>query len=70
MNPDWQNPIALAVVAAAGFYLARVVWVSVAKKKAAGCGSCGACPVAAAPQDKDVFQIGSRGGPEGGTNQR
>ena len=41
---DWQNITALTVVAGAAIYLASVIWRSLAKRKAAGCGSCASCP--------------------------
>jgi hypothetical protein len=42
MTIDWQNALAVALVLAAGTYIARQAWKVVARKKAAGCG--GGCP--------------------------
>ncbi|MBI3837139.1 MAG: hypothetical protein HY288_04295 [Planctomycetia bacterium] len=57
MSFDWQNLTALLAVAAAGAYLARVAWLSIAKRKAAGCGSCGSCPSGALANQPQVFGI-------------
>jgi hypothetical protein len=57
MNLEWQNLTALFVVAAAGVYLARVAWQSVARRKAAGCGSCGSCPSGAEANQPQLFGI-------------
>jgi hypothetical protein len=43
VSPWWQNLIVLALVAAAGVYLARLVWQSLARRKAAACGGCSGC---------------------------
>jgi hypothetical protein len=57
MNFDWQNVMALLVVGAAGVYLARVAWQSIARRKAAGCGSCGSCPSGAEANQPQLFGI-------------
>jgi hypothetical protein len=44
MNLQWQNAAVLVVVVAAIGYLARGAWQTLARRKAAGCGSCGTCP--------------------------
>lgn len=44
MSFDWQNLTVLLATSAAGAYLARVAWQSVARKKASACGGCGNCP--------------------------
>jgi hypothetical protein len=40
----WQNVAVMVVVIAAGGYLARLAWQSIARRKAAACGGCGTCP--------------------------
>jgi hypothetical protein len=57
MNLDWQNLAALLVVAAAGVYLARVAWQSIARRKAAGCASCGSCPSGTSEKQPQLFGI-------------
>jgi hypothetical protein len=56
MNFDGQNLVALLMVAAAGLYLARLAWQKIARKKAAGCGTCDSCPSSGA-ESKQVFGI-------------
>jgi hypothetical protein len=51
MQLDWQSTMVLAAVAAAGVYLARMAWQSVARRKGASCGGCGNCP-------QEVPQVG------------
>lgn len=55
---DWQNLIVLGLVAAAGIYLARQAWATIARKKSGACGSCGSCPASTAADPKQVVQIG------------
>ncbi len=57
MNFDWQNLMALFVVAAAGAYLARIAWRSLVRRKASGCGSCGSCASGAESNQPQVFAI-------------
>ena len=44
MDLHWQDGLTWAIVAVAAVYVARRVWLSLSRKKAAGCGSCGTCP--------------------------
>jgi len=50
MNFDWQNILALALVAGAVAYLARLGWKTFSARKAGGCGTCGSCSSAGGPQ--------------------
>lgn len=59
MSLDWQNAAVLVLVAAACAYLARLAWQSVARKKAAACGSCGSCPADAAKGEPEVIGLSS-----------
>jgi hypothetical protein len=43
MNLDWQNLSVLLLVSAAGGYLARVAWRSMARREATTCGGCSNC---------------------------
>lgn len=61
MNSDWQNMIVLVVVAAAIAYLARVAWLSVARRRAAACGGCGNCPTAPGDKTPQVVEIQALG---------
>ncbi len=50
MESAWQNLIVLAIVLAAGGYLCRMGWQSVARRHSSGgksstCGGCSNCPV-------------------------
>ncbi|HEV3138589.1 MAG TPA: hypothetical protein VGZ26_11810 [Pirellulales bacterium] len=58
MSFEWQNLTALLVVAAAGVYLTRVAWQNIARRKAAGCGSCGSCPTGTEAKQPQLFAIG------------
>lgn len=44
----WQDIAALLIVFAAALYLCRAVYQVLARRKAAGCGTCGSCPANAA----------------------
>jgi hypothetical protein len=59
MTIDWQNLVVLAFLAAAGSYLARQVWATIARKKAGACGGCGSCPANATADSQQVVQLGS-----------
>jgi hypothetical protein len=54
---DWQNLIALAIVAIAGLCLARQAWITFARKKSGACGSCASCPASAPANDQQVIQL-------------
>jgi hypothetical protein len=58
MESAWQNLIVLAIVLAAGGYLCRVAWQSMARRHSSGgksstCGGCSNCP--AETPGKDVM---------------
>jgi hypothetical protein len=57
MNFDWQNLTVFVVVLAAGGYLARVAWNSVARRQAAGCGSCGSCPTSSHAEEPRLVAL-------------
>lgn len=40
---DWQNIVAIGLVAAAAGYLGRRGWLALARRRA-GCGACSNCP--------------------------
>ena len=40
---DWQDLVAGCAIAAAAVYLARVLWVRLARRTGAGCNSCSGC---------------------------
>lgn len=44
MESAWQNLIVLAIVLAAGGYLCRMGWQSMARRKSSACGGCSNCP--------------------------
>lgn len=52
MTLDWQNIVALALVAVAAAFVFRSMWKAVRGKKSGGCGSCGSCGT-----PKDVVTI-------------
>jgi hypothetical protein len=54
---DWQNLIALAIVAIAGLYLARQAWITFARKKSGACGSCASCPASATASEPSIVQL-------------
>jgi len=55
MSFGWQDISVAAICLAAGLYVARAVWLSVAGRKSSGCGTnCGKC---ATTQPKPVQQI-------------
>jgi hypothetical protein len=54
---DWQNLVVLAIVFAAGLYLARQAWLTITRKKAGACGSCASCPASAPAKDQQVIQV-------------
>jgi hypothetical protein len=58
MASEWQNLAALAIVLAAAAYLIRRAWLTLAKKRASGCGACASCPAASAnPAGKSLMQL-------------
>jgi hypothetical protein len=44
MEFAWQNLIVLAIVLAAGGYLCRAGWQSMARRQSSACGGCANCP--------------------------
>lgn len=54
---DWQSLVVLAIVVAAGLYLARQAWITFAQKKSGACGSCSSCPASEPAQDRQVIQL-------------
>ena len=45
MTFDWQNLVALTIVVAAAFYVARSAWRQLAARRPPrGCGVCSSCP--------------------------
>ncbi|MGD9722179.1 MAG: hypothetical protein AB7O59_11950 [Pirellulales bacterium] len=58
MTFDWQTTGVLAIVGAASVYLARVLWHSVIRRRAAACGSCGTCPAGQTNGQPQVVEIG------------
>lgn len=44
MSFDWQNVIAIGIVALAMAYLARHFYRRLTRRVTGGCGSCGTCP--------------------------
>jgi hypothetical protein len=61
LSIDWQNLVVLAFVAAAGIYLARQAWATIARKKSGACGSCGNCASNATASEKQLVQLGAPG---------
>jgi hypothetical protein len=59
LSIDWQNLVVLALVAAAGSYLARQAWATIVRKKSGACGSCGNCASNATVSEKQLVQLGS-----------
>ena len=57
MTFDWQTITVLAIVAVAAVYLARAAWQTVARRKAAACGSCSSCPTG--DEEQQVVAIGN-----------
>jgi hypothetical protein len=57
MNLDWQNAAVLLLVAAACAYLARRAWLTMARRKAAACGSCSSCPADSAKGEVEVIAL-------------
>jgi len=53
MTFDWQNILALALVAAAVAYLARLALATMRVRKAAGCGTCSSCSSTTDPANAD-----------------
>lgn len=53
---DWQTAIVILIVAACAGYVGRLMWHSVAAKRA-GCGSCGTCPASATKAEPQVFGL-------------
>ncbi len=51
MESAWQNLIVLAIVLAAGGYLCRMAWQSMARRKSSACGGCSNCPSESASKD-------------------
>jgi hypothetical protein len=56
MESAWQNLIVLVIVLAAGGYLCRMAWQSMARRHSSGrkssaCGGCSNCPSESASQD-------------------
>ena len=74
MDLHWQDGLTWAIIAAAAVYVARRVWLSVSRKKAGGCGSCGTCPAdsAKAKQSQLVLleQVTVKPADESRANQR
>jgi len=55
MSFGWQDITVAAICLAAGLYVARVVWKSLAGRASAGCGTgCGKCSTG---QPKPIMQI-------------
>jgi hypothetical protein len=55
---NWQDYIALGIVAVAAAYLARRAWLVVARRKSAGCGGCGTCAAGSTGDAKKLVTIG------------
>jgi len=53
---DWQNALALMLVAAAAVYVGRAAWLAIRAKRSRGCGGCPACP-AEKPTDGALVTI-------------
>jgi hypothetical protein len=51
MESAWQNLIVLAIVLAAGGYLCRMAWQSMARRKSSACGGCSNCPSESTSKD-------------------
>jgi hypothetical protein len=51
---DWQQVMALAIVAAAAYWLIRTQIL--APRRGGGCGGCGSCPSAALPPSRSAGQ--------------
>ena len=79
MEFAWQNLIVLAIVLAAGGYLCRMGWHSMARRKSSGgqssaCGGCSNCPsestsqgiVTNGPQVVGIGPLGRGGEPTAG----
>lgn len=45
MSIDWQQAVAIALVASTAAYLGWRAWKRLAGKNATGCGTCSACPI-------------------------
>ncbi len=58
MTFDGQTAGVLVIVGAASAYLARVLWQSVARRRAAACGGCGSCPAGQTNGQPQVVEIG------------
>ena len=44
IGTDWQQAVAIAIVAATAVYLGWRIWRRLAGKPASGCAACSACP--------------------------
>jgi hypothetical protein len=51
MEFAWQNLIVLAIVVAAGGYLCRAGWQSMARRQTSACGGCANCPSESASKE-------------------
>lgn len=62
---DWQNLIAMGLVAGAAGYLGRRSWLALARRKA-GCGACSNCPADAlqSADGKPLVTLGSMPSPK------
>jgi hypothetical protein len=49
MASDWQNLVALLLVAVAAVYVGWALIRAARRKKTSGCGSCASCPAASQP---------------------
>jgi hypothetical protein len=66
MAVDWQEVAAAAIVLAALLYLAQRLCAILTRRRAAGCGSCAACPgdpVATPPQIVEIAPLGKPASP-------
>ncbi len=63
MNLDWQTAVVLAMVSAACGYLARLLWQTVSRRRAAACGSCGNCAAGADKRGPTVISLSASGTP-------
>ena len=64
MESAWQNLLVLAIVLAAGGYLCRMGWQSMARRQSSGrqssaCGGCSNCPSESTSKGPQVVGIGS-----------
>jgi hypothetical protein len=56
---SWQDIVVATIVLAAAAYLARQMRRALARKRAAGCGSCASCPTGTTDNAPQIVELKS-----------